>query len=343
MMQREIFLRHHFLEDKNLQTIYFGGGTPSLLSAAELANFFKEIEKYFQIDDQAEITLEANPDDLNKNYLQELKNLGINRLSIGIQSFFDEDLRLMNRAHNASMAEYSVKLAQDIGLENISLDLMYGMATSAKNIWQKNVEMALALQVPHISSYALTVEPRTALEKLTQKFPEYLPKEEQQEEDFFLLKNRLKAAGFVHYEISNFAQPGKFSRHNTAYWQNKAYLGIGPSAHSYNGENLRSWNVANNQIYTQQLLQNILPVETENLSNENRINEKIMLGLRTIFGFDETEILALMNDHQQSIYFAEKQKLLAESKIFQEGNTVKIPENFWFQADGIAATLFVAD
>ncbi|TDX86249.1 oxygen-independent coproporphyrinogen-3 oxidase [Epilithonimonas xixisoli] len=340
-IKKEIGLRHQELENKTLKSLYFGGGTPSVLSVDEIKSLLDEFQKYFIFDENIEITLESNPDDLNKNFLKDLSQTEINRLSIGTQSFFDEDLKLMNRAHNASEAESSIKRAQDFGLENISIDLIYGSPTSNFEIWKENLNKTIELQVPHVSSYALTVEPKTALEKWIENGKVSSPEEAEQNQEFHYMSDFLKDNGFDHYEISNFGKPGFHSKHNSAYWKSEPYLGIGPSAHSYNGHLERSWNIANNPIYIKNLNQNILPKETEILSEKDRFNEMMMIGLRTIWGVDLEKIN--QNFSSEIIdYLNQEIKNKLESRILKiENNYLKIPEKHWFLADGIASDLFM--
>ena len=340
-MKKEIFLRKDELENKSLQSLYFGGGTPSILSADEIHSLIDEVLRYFSFEEDIEITLEANPDDLDKNFLKQLANSPINRLSIGTQSFFDEDLRFMNRAHNAADAEGSIKRAQDFGFENLSIDLIYGSPTSNLEIWKENLKKTIALEVPHISSYALTVEPKTALNDWVLKGKVAQPKEEEQNREFYYLSDFLKDNGFEHYEVSNFAKPGFYSRHNSAYWKYKEYLGIGPSAHSYNGFDVRSWNVANNQQYNKKLTFNSLAKEEEVLSQEDQFNEMIMIGLRTTWGVD---IESLNNKFSEQIlehFQHEIKSKIEEGILIIEKNHLKIPEKHWFMADGIASDLFI--
>ncbi|MBP6575930.1 MAG: radical SAM family heme chaperone HemW [Chryseobacterium sp.] len=340
-IKKEIGIRHQELENKSLKSLYFGGGTPSVLSVDEIKSLINEFQKYFSFDENIEITLESNPDDLNKNFLKELSQTEINRLSIGTQSFFDEDLKLMNRAHNASEAESSIKRAQDFGLENISIDLIYGSPTSNFEIWKDNLNKTIELQVPHVSSYALTVEPKTALEKWIENGKVKSPEEAEQNQEFYYMSDFLKDNGFDHYEISNFGKPGFHSKHNSAYWKSEPYLGIGPSAHSYNGNLERSWNVANNSLYIKNINQNIIPKETEILSEKDRFNEMMMIGLRTIWGVDLNKIN--QNFSPEIIdYFNEEIKNKIESGILKiEENHLLIPEKHWFLADGIASDLFL--
>lgn len=340
-IKKEIRLRYQELENKTLKSLYFGGGTPSVLSVDDIQSLMDEIQKYFSFDENIEITLESNPDDLNKNFVKALSQTEINRLSIGTQSFFDEDLKLMNRAHNASEAESSIKRAQDSGLENISIDLIYGSPTSNLGIWKENLNKTIELQVPHVSSYALTVEPKTALEKWIENGKVSSPEETEQNQEFYYMTDFLKDNGFDHYEISNFGKPGFHSKHNSAYWKSEPYLGIGPSAHSYNGNLERSWNIANNPIYIKNLNQNILPKETEILSEKDRFNEMIMIGLRTTWGVDLGKINQNFSPEITDYLNNEIKNKLQSGILKIENNFLKIPEKHWFLADGIASDLFL--
>lgn len=340
-MKKEIFLRKDELQNKNLQSLYFGGGTPSVLSADEIKSLIDEVLKHFSFNNDIEITLEANPDDLNPQFLKGLSDSPVNRLSIGTQSFFDEDLKLMNRAHNASEAEGSIKRAQDFGFENLSIDLIYGSPTSNLEIWKENLNKTIALEIPHISSYALTVEPKTALENWVSKGKVANPKEEEQNREFYYMIDFLKDHGFNHYEVSNFAKEGFYSRHNSAYWKYQEYLGIGPSAHSYNGYDVRSWNVANNQQYIKKLNSDILAKETEILSQHDQFNEMIMIGLRTIWGVDLDSLNQKFPENILDKFNKEIQHKIEDGILKIENNHLKIPEKHWFMADGIASDLFL--
>lgn len=340
-MKTEIMLRKDELQNKTLKSLYFGGGTPSILSVDEISSLMDEVLRYFSFDKDIEITLEANPDDLDKNFLKQLSGTPVNRLSIGTQSFFEEDLKLMNRAHNASEAESSIKRAQDFGFENLSIDLIYGSPTSNLEIWKENLHKTIALEVPHISSYALTVEPKTALENWISKGKIKSPKEEEQNREFYYLSDFLKDHGFEHYEVSNFARPGFYSRHNSAYWKYREYLGIGPSAHSYNGFDVRSWNVANNQQYIKKLNDKTLAKEEEILSREDQFNEMIMIGLRTIWGVDLTSLKNKFSDQIWEDFQTEIKAKIEEGILIIEDDHLKIPEKHWFMADGIASDLFL--
>lgn len=340
-MKKEIFFRKDELQNKNLQSLYFGGGTPSVLSADEIKSLIDEVLKHFNFNNDIEITLEANPDDLNPQFLKGLSSSSVNRLSIGTQSFFDEDLKLMNRAHNASEAEGSIKRAQDFGFENLSIDLIYGSPTSNLEIWKENLNKTIALEIPHISSYALTVEPKTALENWVSKGKVANPKEEEQNREFYYMIDFLKDHGFNHYEVSNFAKEGFYSRHNSAYWKYQEYLGIGPSAHSYNGNDVRSWNVANNQQYIKKLNSNILAKETEILSQQDQFNEMIMIGLRTIWGVNLDSLNQKFSENILDKFNKEIQHKIEDGILKIENNHLKIPEKHWFMADGIASDLFL--
>ncbi len=340
-IKKEIGLRKDELENKTIKSLYLGGGTPSVLSVDEIKSLIDEFQKYFSFDKNIEITLESNPDDLNKNFLKELSQTEVNRLSIGTQSFFDEDLRLMNRAHNASEAESSIKRAQDFGLENISIDLIYGSPTSNFEIWKENLDKTIELQVPHVSSYALTVEPKTALEKWIENGKVPAPEETEQNQEFHYMSDFLKKNGFDHYEISNFGKPGFHSKHNSAYWKSEPYLGIGPSAHSYNGNLERSWNMANNPLYIKNINQNIIPKETEILSEKDRFNEMMMIGLRTIWGVDLNKVNQNFSSEIIDYFNKESNSKIEDGLLTIENNHLKIPEKHWFLADGIASDLFI--
>ena len=265
-----------------IETIYFGGGTPSILSEIELESIFETIYKNYSTKNLKEITLEANPDDLNKEKLNFLKSTPINRFSIGVQSFFEEDLKLMNRAHNVQEAETSIKLAQDFGFENITIDLIYGSTTTTNEMWKQNLQKAIELNVPHISSYALTVEEKTILNHQIKKGITKPVDEDRQNEQFQLLVDTLTSNDFIQYEISNFGKEEYFSLHNSNYWKGIHYLGIGPSAHSYNGKT-RAWNIANNSKYIQAINENNLPQEIEVLNEVEKFNENKKIRMKKMY------------------------------------------------------------
>ena len=265
-----------------IKTIYFGGGTPSLLNKEEIDLLIGEVYKIFDIEDPIEISLEANPDDLTKDKLYQLSKTKINRLSIGVQSFFEEDLKLMNRAHNALEAKECLKMAAQY-FDNISVDLIYGIPGLDDKRWEENLDIIVAFGIPHISCYALTVEPKTALKKLIENGKIPAVSERDSHRQYLILLDKMKKEGYVNYEFSNFGKEGCFSENNTAYWQGKSYLGLGPSAHSFDGS-IRSWNVSNNIQYITQIQKGKLPIERETLSKTDQYNEYLMTGLRTMWG-----------------------------------------------------------
>jgi len=323
-----------------IETIYFGGGTPSLLEEKELFEIFEILYKNYQIIDNPEITLESNPDDLTLAKLKSFKNFPINRLSIGIQSFHNSELKMMNRVHSAEEALNSILNSQDIGFQNITIDLIYGMPHSSEQKWQYNLDTFLKLKIPHLSSYALTVEKKTALAHLIQ-IGKIGPIDEQLASDqFHTLRNFMISNGFEHYELSNFAKPNFYSRHNTSYWQNKSYIGFGPSAHSYNGM-VRSWNISNNNTYIKNLVAGKLPKDEEILTTKDRYNEYIMTGLRTKWGVNILKI-----EHEFGIeyanYFRKKLNKKIETNLLQYLNedVVGVKSEAFFLIDGIISDLF---
>ncbi len=285
---REIELRASEFDHRTLATIYLGGGTPSLLSRDELETLFAAVYGAFSVDPTAEVTIEANPDDLNRDTVSQLSDTPINRLSIGVQSFDDRDLRLMNRAHTSREAFSALELARK-SFEEISLDLIYGLPFSTPESWLSNVEKALLHDPVHLSCYALTVEPRTALHHQVSKGKVRLPDEEVVVRQFYDLIAFVSSRGFDHYEISNFARSGYYARHNTSYWKGVPYLGVGPSAHSFDGR-ARSWNISNNHLYLKAISQDLIQREKEVLSHDQRYNEYVMIGLRTKWGCQRSTI-----------------------------------------------------
>lgn len=325
--------------DFPLKTIYLGGGTPSILTAEELGQIFNQIHQLFTVDAKAEITLEANPDDLDSEKINQFKKMGINRLSLGVQSFFDVDLQLMQRAHNAQEAEKAIREIQDAGIDNITIDLIYGAPTTTDMMWEQNVKKAVDLGVPHISAYALTVEPRTILQHQIAKKKVSPIDEAKQKRQFEFLNEYLNAHQFVAYEISNFGKSGYFSQHNSAYWQGNHYVGIGPSAHSFGG-NTRSWNVNNNTRYIRSIQSETLPQEIEELSPEDQINELTMIGLRTIYGIDLNKIKTFSPALQSQWQFLVQQKI-RKKQLKLDNGYLKLNPEFKFFADGIASDLFL--
>lgn len=334
----EIRLQKDYLQNETLSSIYFGGGTPSLLAEAELNQLLERTNKIFQVATDAEITLEANPDDLTKTKLQTFVKGGINRLSIGVQSFREEDLRFMNRSHTASQIETSVKTAQDLGIINISIDLIYTIPNLTNTAWVENMRRALDLNVPHISAYSLTVEPKTVLHHKIEKGEILAPSDQQAEEQFKLLQI-LTEAGFEHYEISNLAKPKNRAKHNSNYWKGAYYLGVGPSAHSFNGSS-RQWNVANNFSYLKSLKADEIPQEKETLSIADQYNEYVMTNLRRMEGVDGSMVSKLFGEAFQSYLMNETKSEIAKGNLFVQGEQYYIPQEKRFYSDGIAASLF---
>ncbi|MBC7847148.1 MAG: radical SAM family heme chaperone HemW [Flavobacterium sp.] len=337
-LAKELQMRKNEFEKETVETIYFGGGTPSRLQIADLRLQIDTIYENYKVAPNPEITLEANPDDLSEEYLIALSKIGINRLSIGIQSFFEDDLQMMNRAHNSVEARKCLEIATKY-FDNISLDLIYGIPRMSNEKWKQNIETALSFGIPHISSYALTVEPKTALSKLIQTGKIAKPNDEVAEAHFQILVETLEENGFVHYELSNFGKENYFSKNNSAYWLGKKYLGIGPSAHSYDGIS-RSWNVSNNSIYLKSLEENKLPNEIEILSKSDRYNEYIMTGLRTIWGVSleriEQEFGKVYLDYLQK----QSLKFINDDLLFVANNILKPTPKGKFLTDGIASDLF---
>lgn len=289
-IMHELEMQKNYLQSAPIETIYFGGGTPSILSGDEISRIFEHIYKLYPIEQLKECTLEANPDDLNPNYLKALRSTPINRFSIGTQSFRDADLQYMNRAHDAQEADYAIKAAQDAGFPNITIDLIYGTPGLTDADWKYNLAQVAALQIPHFSSYALTVEEGTALASNIKKKKTAPVDAEQAAGQFEILMEQAEVMGYDHYEISNLAKPGKYAVHNTNYWRGLPYLGIGPSAHSFDGKS-RRWNIANNALYTKSiLLNNELSYEEEKLTPTEHLNEYIMTSLRTMWGCDLQKI-----------------------------------------------------
>lgn len=339
-MLAELNLQKSYLQYQTIETIYFGGGTPSLLSADEIQGFFDGIVKLHAVAADAEITLEANPDDLVPQKVKELRNTAVNRFSIGIQSFFEEDLKWMNRAHNAAEAESAVKRVQDAGFENITADLIYGYPLLSDEKWEANINKIIELNIPHVSAYAMTVEPATALASFIRKGKQNAMDENQAAEQFVILMNSLKNAGFEHYEISNFAKQGHYSRHNSNYWKGVHYLGIGPSAHSFNGET-RQWNIANNGLYKQSLIRNIVPAEKEVLTIMQQVNEYIMTSLRTIWGTDLVKIGEVFGSGYREQVEEAFPEFVAKNQIVKNGHILNLTTDGKLFADHIAAQLFV--
>ncbi len=340
-LKKEIILSHEssFAKDEIIETIYFGGGTPSLLDKRDIEDLLFTIKNSYTISPSAEITLEANPDDITVEKLNHWNDAGINRLSIGIQSFKEKDLQWMNRAHKRQQALECILLAKEAGFNNFSADLIYGTPGLADEEWKQNVQQLIQLNVPHIACYALTVEPNTALKKMI-----FLKKKrdintDQQATQFLLLMHWMKEAGYEHYEISNFAKPGFRSRHNSSYWQGKSYIGIGPSAHSYNGT-ARKWNVANNALYIQSIKNNSIPFEEEILTNSQSLNEYIMTSLRTAEGLNLNFVEEKFSTSERNRIENGIKNYLDKSLMTRKQQNLVLTDEGKLFADGIASDLF---
>jgi oxygen-independent coproporphyrinogen-3 oxidase len=337
----EIDLRYNYLHDKNIETIYFGGGTPSLLSEKESFLILEKIYKLYNVSKNAEITFECNPDDLSDEKLKELKRLEINRLSIGLQSFDEEELIWMNRAHTAKESEASVKRAQDRGFENITIDLIYGSKFSNLTNWKKTLDKAIALQVPHISSYNLTIEEKTKLGHDFKIKKEVAIDDEKSSDLFLEMIDRLEKNNFIHYEISNFGKQGYFSIHNSNYWKGAHYIGLGPSAHSFDGTS-RQWNVANNNIYIKHVSEKTEAYfEKEILTEKERFNEYILTSLRTIWGVDLNYLKTNFNSDFVKTFLNEVETFIKQEHVIAKNTTYTLTEKGKLLADKIASELFV--
>lgn len=338
-LAKEIELRKDEFEKEEVETIYFGGGTPSVLSIDDIRFLIHSVYQNYNVIENPEITLEANPDDLDEETILQFANSPINRLSIGVQSFFEDDLQLMNRAHNSEEAKRCLAVATQ-HFDNISIDLIYGMQNMSNEKWLKNIETALSFNVPHISSYALTVEPKTALYKMikTGLIPNL--DDDLAQQHFHILIDKLQENGFVHYELSNFGKLNYFSKNNTAYWLGKKYIGIGPSSHSFNGES-RSWNVSNNSMYLKAIADNKVPSEIEILSKTDQYNEYIMTGLRTIWGVSLDKIETEFGSSYLEYLHQQAEKYISDNLLTVENNILKTTKKGKFLSDGIASDLFL--
>lgn len=342
-MLKELELRQDYLQGETINSIYFGGGTPSIMPASEIQRILDKVYSLHNVASDVEITLEANPDDLENKQVVAWKTTDINRFSIGIQSFFQEDLSWMNRAHDAQQADSAIKRVQDAGFENITADLIYGYPLLTDLKWKSNIDTLLSFGIPHVSAYAMTVEDKTALGHFVKKGKQPPMNEAQSAQQFMHLSDTLSENGFEHYEISNFARPDMYSKHNTSYWKGINYLGIGPSAHSFDGLS-RSWNIANNPIYIDNLKKSIIPAEIEALTTVNRVNEYIMTSLRTSWG---TDLKYIENTYDRS-YAADLANRIMQFNdkgwlIIAEDKVVRLTRDGKLFADHISAELFFDD
>jgi oxygen-independent coproporphyrinogen-3 oxidase len=341
-MHHEIVLQKNYLQGQKIETIYFGGGTPSLLDTDEINRLLDAIHLAHDVATNAEITLEANPDDLVLSKVKALSSTGVNRLSIGIQSFREEDLKWMNRAHTAQEADYSVKVAQDHGFENITIDLIYSIPGMKMLDWKKNLETAFALNVQHISAYGLTIEPKTYFGIQCKRGMLQEAGQEESSNQFLVMVDEMKRHGFEQYEVSNFCKEGYESKHNSAYWTGAWYLGLGPSAHSYNGRS-RQWNVANNNLYTQQIMSNKPKAQIEELTWHMRLNEYLMTRLRTKWGIDTQKIHEEYSFDFEKEYADEIGTLIDEGKMQRNNSVLTLTLEGLLKADLIASDFFVTE
>jgi oxygen-independent coproporphyrinogen-3 oxidase len=337
-LAKEAEMEKEYLQDEEIRTIYFGGGTPSLLQITDLEFLISNLHKHYPVTTGAEITLEANPDDITAEKLRAWKDIGINRLSIGVQSFFEEELRWMNRAHNAKQAMDNLQLARK-EFENITIDLIYGSPLLTDEMWKLNVEKALELDVPHLSCYALTVEEKTPLYKLINTNKTANVDNEKQARQFLLLMQWLKEKDYEHYEVSNFAKPGFRSRHNSSYWRGEKYLGLGPSAHSYNGIE-RRWNIANNNLYIKDTNEGFIHRETETLTPTQKLNEFIMISLRTVEGIDWNRLEKEFGIEERKRIEMQLQKFVPHGLVKSNSASAQLTDEGMLWADGIASELF---
>lgn len=339
---KEIDLRKSYLKNKSLNSLYFGGGTPSILKEEDLIKIFNKVKEYFEIKAETEISFECNPDDLSKEKLKILKKLGVNRLSVGIQSFKDRDLQFMNRSHNSKQAKNCIKDAQDVGFKNISIDLIFSLPNQSLNDWRKNLEKAFSLEIQHISSYSLTIEEKTKLKHLIDTHQINELDDIESSKHFEILISECEKRGFIQYEISNFGKENYFSKHNSSYWLGKEYLGIGPSAHSFNGDS-RQWNISNNTKYIKQINESVLPFEKEYLSNSQKYNDYIMTSLRTIWGINLNLIKTKFGIDAFIHLKKEIIKWIESEDVYLEKENIFLTTKGKFISDSICSDLFILE
>ena len=349
--QREEFLdallqemaeRKGYLDGEEVNTVYFGGGTPSLYTGEDIGRMIDALERNFNIHENAEITLEANPDDVTEQWLSGVRRTRVNRLSLGVQSFFDDDLHYLNRVHHAGQALQAIALAREAGYGNLTIDLIYGIPGLTDAKWRRNLEIFFSLDIPHLSAYALTVEARTALHHLIEKGKLPAPDEQESIAHFRLLQQLTREKGYIHYEISNFSLPGHYSRHNSLYWLGGNYLGLGPSAHSYNGRS-RQWNVSSLGQYIRMSGQPEKTAETEYLTPSQRYNEYVMTSLRTVWGCDSEHIRNVFGERMRDHFESEARKFKHQNLLREENGTYFLTDEGKLFADGIAAGLFAEE
>ena len=336
----EIENKKDYLFNKEIETIYFGGGTPSFIQTSHINSLIKKIFSLYQVKADAEITLELNPDDISEKKLRELKSTGINRLSIGVQSFHDEDLKFMNRSHNGNMARKSIAIAKKLGFKNITIDLIYGLPNLSNKKWEENLNVITQLKINHFSAYALTVEPKTKLDYLIKNKKLDAISDEKIEKHFKILQEISERIGFVQYEISNFCKDKVISKHNSSYWKKKKYIGIGPSAHSFNG-NSRQWNIKSNSKYILKLKSQQKYYEIEKLSENEKYNEYVLTTLRTMWGINQKYLTKNYNKKINLKFTSLIKKWVESGDVIKENENFKLSKKGMLMADGIASDLFV--
>ena len=335
---KEILLQQHYLDNERVQTIYFGGGTPSLLSIEQLEKILNALNKNFSVDKNIELTLEANPENLSSIFLTDLKSLGFNRLSIGIQSFNNDDLALMRRTHTTQTAVQSVEKAKNKGFNNISIDLIYGLPNFTREKWKNNLEQTFQLDVQHISAYHLTIEPNTIFQKWYNQNKIHLPDDKKSLEQYQFLVEKTAANGFLHYEISNFAKDGFISLHNTNYWMDVKYLGLGPSAHSYHLTS-RQWNISNLQVYLDEIFKGKVPYERENLTPTEKYNDFIITSFRTMWGINLKNMELKFGPFFTSYFLKKIHRYIDKQLCIKINNQIKLSEKGMFISDYIISDL----
>lgn len=335
----ELAFRKSYLGKEKIETIYFGGGTPSLLNKSELEQIINQIHNLYTIDHDVELCLEANPDDLNQTKTKELYSLGINRLSIGVQSFHDKDLHFMNRAHNSSEAINCIKTAQDVGIHNLSIDLIFGSPTTSLEMWEENLKHFFSLNIPHLSAYSLTVEKKTRLSHQI-KTGQIVPLDDEKSyQQYMLLQEQINRNGFEQYELSNYCKDQLYSKHNSSYWKQINYLGIGPSSHSFNGKT-RQWNVSNNALYIKAISEGRPNLEEEILSEQDQYHDFLITRLRTKWGISIRELENLFSENIV-IHFKEKIRLINPRMIQYDGQSITVNRPYLFQSDQVVETLWL--
>lgn len=341
-MEREIALQENYLEGEVIETIYFGGGTPSVLSTEKIGSLYETVKKHNPVEKEVEITLEANPDDLDSSYLTGLRSIGINRISIGVQSFHDDELKILNRRHTAQQALESIRKSNRAGFQNISIDLMYGIPGTDSRKLERSIDLTRKEPVCHISAYHLTIEPGTEFANLLKKGKLQLMEEDESVDQFRALIEKLESYGFIHYEISNFCRDGYFSKHNTNYWKQKRYLGIGPSAHSFNGSS-RQWNVSNNHTYIESITRKKIPYTKEVLDQKSRYNDYILTSLRTMWGADLKYIEEAFSKEARDYCVSLSNRFIDYGMLDRKDDSLILTQQGKFISDNIISELLMVE